>query len=56
MYTINYIEDFHGKNGIQQDKESFYQQTGITFKEETNYVLHLEHSFFVVPQFGHFRR
>jgi hypothetical protein len=39
------MQDFHGKNGIQQEKDSFYQQDGITLKEETSNVLHLEHSF-----------
>jgi len=54
LYTRNKIQDFHGKNGIQQDKDSFYQQTGITFKEETSYVLHLEYSFCTLLQFGLF--
>jgi hypothetical protein len=26
-------------------KKTFYQQTGLKFKEETSKVLHLEHSF-----------
>jgi hypothetical protein len=26
-------------------EESFHQQTGLKFKEETSKVLHLEHSF-----------
>lgn len=32
------------QNGIRQEEGSFHQQTGSQFKEETNKVLHLEHS------------
>jgi hypothetical protein len=32
-------------NSIQQEEESFHQQTGLKFKEETSKVLHLEHCF-----------
>ena len=32
------------KNCIQQE-DSFYQQTGLKFEEETNTMLHLEHDF-----------
>ena len=34
----------HGKSSIQQEEEYFHQQIGLTFKEETSEVLHLEHS------------
>ena len=30
---------------IQQEGDSFHQQIGIKFEEETNKVLHLEHCF-----------
>ena len=30
---------------IQQEEDSFYQQTGIKFEGETNKMLHLEHGF-----------
>jgi hypothetical protein len=33
------------KSSIQQEEDSFHQQTGLKFKEETSKVLHLEHSF-----------
>jgi hypothetical protein len=40
---------FFGKetcsSSIQQEEESFHQQTGLKLKEETSKVLHLEHSF-----------
>ena len=35
----------HGKSCIQQEKDSFYQQTGLKFEEETNKMLHVEHGF-----------
>ena len=35
----------HGKSCIQQEEDSFYQQIGLKFKEETNKMLHLEHGF-----------
>jgi hypothetical protein len=41
----NYIQNCHGKSSIQQEEDSFHQQTGLKFKEETSKVLHLEHSF-----------
>jgi len=37
--------DCHGKSCIQQEEDSFYQQTGLKFEEETNKMLHLEHGF-----------
>ena len=30
---------------IQQEKDSFHQLIGLTFKEDTSKVLHFEHSF-----------
>jgi hypothetical protein len=33
------------QSSIQQEEESFHQQTGRKFKEGTNEMLHLEHSF-----------
>jgi replicative superfamily II helicase len=44
MITNDAIQDCHGTSTIQQD-DSFHQQTGLKFKEETSKVLHLEHSF-----------
>ena len=35
----------HGKSCIQQEEDSFYQQIGLKFEEETNKMLHLEHGF-----------
>jgi hypothetical protein len=35
MYTWNQIQECHNKNCIQQ-KDSFHQQTGLVFKEETS--------------------
>jgi hypothetical protein len=32
--------------GIQQEEDSFRQQIELKFREETNEVLHLEHSFY----------
>ena len=37
------LQDFHGKSCIQQEKDSFYQQIGLKFEEETNKMLHLRH-------------
>jgi hypothetical protein len=34
------------QNSIQQEEDSFHQQTGLKFKEITNKVLHLAHSTF----------
>jgi len=39
------ILDCHGKSCIQQEEDSFYQQIGLKFEEETNKMLHLEHGF-----------
>jgi hypothetical protein len=33
------------KGAFNKDVDSFHQQTGLKFKEETNKVLHLKHSF-----------
>jgi len=33
------------KNTIQQEEDSFHQQTGLVDKQETSEMLHLEHSF-----------
>jgi len=33
------------QSSIQQEEESFYQQIGLKFKEGTNEMPHLEHSF-----------
>ena len=33
------------QSSILQEDNSFHQQTGLMFKEETNDMLHLEHSF-----------
>ena len=47
------MEDVHVKlnpglpwqSCIQQEEDSFYQQIGLKFEEETNKMLHLEHGF-----------
>lgn len=39
-----YIQDFYGKSGIQKKEDSFHQQIGLTFMEETSEILYLEHS------------
>jgi len=47
------MEDVHVKlnpgfpwqNCIRQEEDSFYQQIGLKFEEETNKMLHLEHGF-----------
>jgi hypothetical protein len=31
------------QKGIQQEEDSFHQQIGLKFKEETSEMLHLEH-------------
>jgi hypothetical protein len=33
------------QSSIKQEEESFHQQTGLKCKEETNEMLHFEHSF-----------
>ena len=45
MYMQNYIQDCQGKSRIRQEEDSFHQETGLQFKEETSKVAHLEHSF-----------
>jgi hypothetical protein len=42
---LNEIQNCHGKSNIQQEEDSFHQQIGLKFKEETSKVLNLEHSF-----------
>jgi hypothetical protein len=37
--TVKLNPDCHGKSSIQQE-DSFHQQTGLKFKEETSKVLH----------------
>ena len=37
--------DCHGKSSHQQEVGSLHQKIGITCKEETSKVLHLEYSF-----------
>jgi hypothetical protein len=32
------------KSSIQQEEDALHQQIGLTFKEETSEMLHLEHS------------
>jgi hypothetical protein len=44
------MQDVHvkvnrGKSCIQQEDDTFHQQTGLKFKEETEELLHLEHNF-----------
>ena len=34
MYTLNYIQDCHGKSIIQQGEYSYHQLTGLIFREE----------------------
>jgi hypothetical protein len=51
----NEIQDFQGKSGIQQEKDSFHQQIGLKFKEETSEVLHLEHTFMQL-KLGYFEK
>jgi len=38
---ITQIQDLHGKSCIYQEEESFYQQIGLKFEEETSEVLRL---------------
>jgi len=44
MYTWNYVQDCQVKNNLLQE-DSFHHQIGLTFKEETTKVMHLEQSF-----------
>jgi hypothetical protein len=47
------LQDLHGRfkpgeswqSSIQQEEKSFHQQIGLKFKEETDKLLHVEHSF-----------
>ena len=47
VHVISQIElPWKRKRGTQQEHdESFHQQIELRFREETNEVLHLEHSF-----------
>jgi len=45
MYTENKIRDCQGKSSFQQEEDTFHQQTGLKFEEETGKELNLEHSF-----------
>jgi hypothetical protein len=36
------IHNFHSQSSIQKEEDSFHQQTGLKFKEETTELLHLE--------------
>jgi hypothetical protein len=45
MYTLNQIQDFRAQSDIRQELDSFHQQIGLTFKEASNGVLHVEHGF-----------
>jgi hypothetical protein len=38
------MHDFHGKSSSQKDEAPFQHKIGITFKEESSKLLHLEHS------------
>jgi hypothetical protein len=44
MYSGNYRQDCYGMSSIQQEENSFHQQNGLKFKEETSTVPHLEPS------------
>ena len=37
------MQDCHGENRIQQEEDSFRQQIGLKFKEQTSKTVHLEH-------------
>jgi hypothetical protein len=37
------MQDCHDKNRIQQEEDSFRQQTGLKFTEKTSKIVHLEH-------------
>jgi hypothetical protein len=39
-------------HNIQQEENAFHQQIEFKFREETNEMPHLEHSFFMVLKFG----
>ena len=42
------MQDVHVKvnrDSIQQEDDTFHQQTGLKFKEETKEILHFEHNF-----------
>jgi len=42
-YVFYVVHSLHGKSCISQEEESFYQQIGLKFEEETSEVLRLEH-------------
>jgi len=41
-YDVNFLSV---KSIQTKEEDSFYQQTGFKFEEETNKMLHLEHGF-----------
>jgi hypothetical protein len=43
------------KSSIQQE-DYFHHQIGLGFREETNEVLHFEHSFIMLLKLGTFRK
>jgi hypothetical protein len=40
-HSESLVRDCHDKGSTQQEEDSFHQQTGLKFKEETSEVLHL---------------
>lgn len=40
-WGLNEIQDFRGKSSLQKEGDSFHQQIGRKFKEETSTMLHL---------------
>jgi hypothetical protein len=43
--VLIFLRNFHRLIQHQQEEESFYQQIGLKFEEETSEMLHLEHGF-----------
>ena len=41
---VKLIQDCNNKNSIQQEEDSFYQQTSLKFKQKTSEVLQLKDS------------
>jgi hypothetical protein len=39
----NYIQDYHGKGAIQQEKGLFDQQIGLKCNEKVSEILYFEH-------------
>jgi len=54
MYMCNQMHDCHGRSDFQQEEDSFHQENGLTFQEETSKVLQLGHSFVWCCNLGHF--